>query len=38
MCGRVAQSSGPLKYAIVDGMNVRDNGTFLRNAGSEKIE
>jgi putative SOS response-associated peptidase YedK len=25
MCGRVIQSSGPLRYAIVDGMNVRDN-------------
>ena len=23
MCGRVIQSSGPLRYAIVDGMNVR---------------
>jgi hypothetical protein len=25
MCGRVMQSSGPLRYAIVDGMNVRDS-------------
>ena len=25
MCGRVIQSSGPLRYAIVNGMNVRDN-------------
>jgi hypothetical protein len=25
MCGRIIQSSGPLRYAIVDGMNVRDN-------------
>ena len=25
MCGRVNQSSGPLRYAIVDGMNVRDS-------------
>jgi putative SOS response-associated peptidase YedK len=25
MCGRVIQSSGPLKLAIVDGMNVRDS-------------
>ena len=25
MCGRVIQSSGPLQYAIVDGMNVRDS-------------
>lgn len=25
MCGRVIQSSGPLSYAIVDGMNVRDS-------------
>jgi putative SOS response-associated peptidase YedK len=24
MCGRVIQSSGPLRYAIVDGMNVRE--------------
>src|SRR5437764_4447585 len=25
MCGRVIQSSGPLRYAIVDGMKVRDS-------------
>jgi putative SOS response-associated peptidase YedK len=25
MCGRVIQSSGPLNYAIVDGMDVRDS-------------
>jgi putative SOS response-associated peptidase YedK len=25
MCGRVIQSSGPLRYAIVDGMNVRNS-------------
>ena len=25
MCGRIIQSSGPLCYAIVDGMNVRDS-------------
>ena len=25
MCGRVVQSSGPLRYALVDGMNVRDS-------------
>jgi putative SOS response-associated peptidase YedK len=25
MCGRVIQNSGPLRYAIVDGMNVRDS-------------
>ena len=25
MCGRVIQSSGPLRYAIVDGLNVRDS-------------
>jgi len=25
MCGRVIQSSGPLRYAFVDGMNVRDS-------------
>jgi hypothetical protein len=23
MCGRVIQSSGPLRYAIVDGINMR---------------
>jgi SOS response associated peptidase (SRAP) len=25
MCGRVIQSGGPLRYSIVDGMNVRDS-------------
>jgi hypothetical protein len=25
MCGRIIQSNGPLRYAIVDGMNVRDS-------------
>jgi putative SOS response-associated peptidase YedK len=25
MCGRVIQSSGPLRYTIVDGMNIRDS-------------
>ena len=25
MCGRVIQSSGPLRYAIVDGLDVRDS-------------
>ena len=25
MCGRIVQSSGPLRYAIVDGLNVRDS-------------
>jgi putative SOS response-associated peptidase YedK len=25
MCGRAIQGSGPLRYAIVDGMNVRDS-------------
>jgi len=25
MCGRVIQASGPLRYAIVDGLNVRDS-------------
>src|ERR1700694_5900522 len=25
MCGRVVQNSGPLRYALVDGMNVRDS-------------
>ena len=27
MCGRVIQSSGPLRYAIVEGMDVRDSRT-----------
>jgi putative SOS response-associated peptidase YedK len=26
MCRRVIQTSGPLRYAIVDGLNVRDSG------------
>jgi hypothetical protein len=25
MCGRIIQNSGPFRYAIVDGMNVRDS-------------
>jgi hypothetical protein len=25
MCGRVIQSSGPLRYAILEGMDVRDS-------------
>ena len=25
MCGRIIHSSAPLRYAIVDGMNVRDS-------------
>jgi hypothetical protein len=25
MCGRVIQSSGPVRYAIVDGLEVRDS-------------
>jgi hypothetical protein len=25
MCGRIIQSGGPLRYAIVDGMNARDS-------------
>jgi putative SOS response-associated peptidase YedK len=25
MCGRVIQSSGPLRYAVVDRLNVRDS-------------
>jgi hypothetical protein len=25
MCGRVVQSSAPIRYAIVDGMNVRES-------------
>jgi hypothetical protein len=25
MCGRVIQSCGPLRYATVDGLNVRDS-------------
>jgi hypothetical protein len=24
MCGRIIQSGGPLRYAVVDGLNVRD--------------
>src|SRR6516165_8080483 len=28
MCGRVIQSSGPLRYAIVDGLNVRDSRVY----------
>jgi hypothetical protein len=24
MCGRIIQSGGPLRYVVVDGMNVRD--------------
>jgi hypothetical protein len=34
MCGRVIQSSGPLRYAIVDGMNVRDSRVDEIAAGS----
>jgi putative SOS response-associated peptidase YedK len=33
MCGRVIQSSGPLRYTIVDGLNVRDC-TIIRRAGT----
>src|SRR3954463_1895666 len=25
MCGRIIQSGGPLRYAIVDGLNARDS-------------
>jgi hypothetical protein len=25
MCGRIIQSGGPLRYAIVDGLDVRDS-------------
>ena len=25
MCGRIIQSSAPLRYAMIDGMNVRDS-------------
>ena len=25
MCGKIIQSNGPLRYAIVDGMNLRDS-------------
>jgi putative SOS response-associated peptidase YedK len=28
MCGRVIQSSGPLRYAIVEGMDVRDSRAY----------
>jgi hypothetical protein len=27
MCGRVIQSSGPLRYGIVEGMDMCDSGT-----------
>jgi hypothetical protein len=27
MCGRVIQSSGPLRYGIVEGMDMRDSRT-----------
>jgi hypothetical protein len=33
MCGRVIQSSEPIRYAIVDGMNVRDNVARSRRCG-----
>jgi hypothetical protein len=34
ICGRVIQSSGPLRYAIVDGMNLRDSVcTIIRRGG-----
>ncbi len=29
MCGRVIQSSAPVRYAILDGMDVRDSGVTL---------
>ena len=32
MCGRVIQSSGPLRYPIVDGINVRDSCAQLATA------
>jgi len=28
MCGWIIQSSGPIHYAIVDGMNVRDSRVY----------
>ena len=28
MCGRVIQSSGPLHYAFVEGMNVHDSRVY----------
>jgi len=33
MCGRVIQSSGPPRYAIVDGMEVADMSLLPSNAG-----
>ena len=32
MCGRVIQSSGPLRYPILDGINVRDSCAQLATA------
>jgi hypothetical protein len=37
MCGRVIQSSGPLRYAIVDGMNVPTAAcTTIRRGGTAR--
>jgi hypothetical protein len=36
MCGRAIQSSGPLRYAIVDGMNVRDSRVHNYTAALER--
>jgi hypothetical protein len=38
MCGRVIQSSGPFRYAIVDGMNVRDSRVHLPAAVERSVE
>jgi hypothetical protein len=38
MCGRVIQSSGPLRYALVDGMNVRDSRTQLPTSLERRAE
>ena len=32
MCGRVIQSSGPLRYAIFDGLDVRDSRVHCQSA------
>jgi hypothetical protein len=36
MCGRVIQSSGPLRYDIVAGMNVRDSRVDRTDFGNER--
>ena len=37
MCGRVIQSSGPLRYGIVEGMDMREAArTTIRLAGTAR--